>query len=345
MSSVQRWPNFNQCETPIWLFPLLLQVSIQLLQDVFKGGEGKILWSAVHHLVGGICYGGKVTDAQDGRALRALLAKNCSFDSTNEGYGEVKVRQLLLIMRLQCIMCVCVCVFLCPQAAAVSPGFNYAGLTKLVEKLPDEDTASALALSPVLQCMLVQNESKMLHSTLTLFEASTRSKRCAFFLLSLRKHALFSFPRIFFHSHEERGRDEVVLERAQGILEELPLGIKPFTLSTASAMKPLPASSLHYSRRGSSDFWSVLSPYWALLSNEVVALNEKILFLNTSLRGVVMEIKGEVLHDCLLPVYRSLAENMAPDSWKVKLIAIFHMSVFIAVYIIIVWKRFSFFAA
>ena len=105
-----------------------------------------------------------------------------------------------------------------------------------------------------------------------------------------------------------RTRDELVLERAQDLLEELPLGIKPFTLSTGDT-EP--------SEDGAPDIWSVLSPFWALMSNEVAALNEKILLLNASLKGVVMEIKGEVVQDQLVPTYTSLAENMAPDSWKV----------------------------
>ena len=91
----------------------------------------------------------------------------------------------------------------------------------------------------------------------------------------------------------------------------LPPGIKPFTLSTSDPTKPIPSSDL-------SDLWSVLSPFWALLSNEVAALNEK---LNASLKSVIMEIKGEVVQDEMVPsVYKGLAENMAPDHdmWKVR---------------------------
>ena len=117
-------------------------------------------------------------------------------------------------------------------------------------------------------------------------------------------------------------RDEIVLERAQDILEELPLGIKPFALSVCES-KSFPSSPTSHSPAMANapslcDPWSVLSPYWALLSSEVSALNEKILLLNASLKGVVMEIKGEVaVQDHLAPVYTSLAENMAPDLWKV----------------------------
>ena len=92
----------------------------------------------------------------------------------------------------------------------------------------------------------------------------------------------------------------------------LPPGIKPFTLSTSDSTKPIPSSDL-------SDLWSVLSPFWALLSNEVAALNEKVLLLNASLKSVIMEIKGEVVQDEMVPsVYKGLAENMAPDMWKVR---------------------------
>lgn len=72
-------------------------MSIQLLQYVFKvqGGrreEGRqIHWDAVHHLVGEICYGGKVTNTQDLRTLRALLHRHCSQQAIDEGYGDIEV--------------------------------------------------------------------------------------------------------------------------------------------------------------------------------------------------------------------------------------------------------------
>jgi hypothetical protein len=66
--------------------------------------------------------------------------------------------------------------FLWIQAGAVQSGFHYAELTNLINLLADEDTPEALGLSPVLQCTLIQNESKSLHSTLSLLEASARSK-------------------------------------------------------------------------------------------------------------------------------------------------------------------------
>jgi hypothetical protein len=101
------------------------------------------------------------------------------------------------------------------------------------------------------------------------------------------------------------------------LLEKLPTGIKRFTLSTSRATKPTPSSPTH--SKEPSDPWSVLSPFWALLSNEVAALSEKILLLNASLKSVVMEIKGELVQSEMVPsVYKSLAENMAPDLWKVQ---------------------------
>ena len=81
----------------------MIQVSIQLLQNIFHDlgdSSGSIPWHAVHHLVGGICYGGKVTDAQDMRALRALLIKNCSAETVNEGYGAVQVCKLSLSVQI-----------------------------------------------------------------------------------------------------------------------------------------------------------------------------------------------------------------------------------------------------
>ncbi len=108
-------------------------------------------------------------------------------------------------------------------------------------------------------------------------------------------------------------RDEIVLERAEEFLQDLPPVFKPFTLSTG-------ATSTTTSKE-SSELWSVLSPFWVLLSNEMAVLNEKIQLLHASLKGVVREIKGEVLEDQLIQhVYKALAENMAPDSWKVKIL-------------------------
>lgn len=62
------------------------------------------------------------------------------------------------------------------QPGAISPGINYSVLTKLIDMLPDEDTPSALGMSPVLQSTLIENESRALHSTLCLLETSARSK-------------------------------------------------------------------------------------------------------------------------------------------------------------------------
>ena len=40
--------------------------------------EGGVLsWAIVEHLLGDICYGGKVTDLQDLASLKALLSKYC----------------------------------------------------------------------------------------------------------------------------------------------------------------------------------------------------------------------------------------------------------------------------
>ena len=109
-------------------------------------------------------------------------------------------------------------------------------------------------------------------------------------------------------SNTDSKRDEVVLERAQEFLDELPPALKCFTLSITSTEQA----------ESSSNPWSAISPFWAVLCNEVVALNEKLLMLNASLKGVVGEIKGEVMEDeSTEQVYKALAENLAPDSWKV----------------------------
>ena len=90
------------------------QVSVQLLQSVFKEqdrSKDSIPWHAVHHLVGEICYGGKVTNAQDMRTLRALLYRNCSSQSITQGYRNIKV----------CV-CVCVCACVCVCVCETSLG-------------------------------------------------------------------------------------------------------------------------------------------------------------------------------------------------------------------------------
>ncbi len=150
-----------------------IKVSIQLLQNIFKGleeGSTSIPWPAVHHLVGGICYGGKVTDAQDMRALMALLIRNCSEESIDEGYGTVQVCESILLY------CISWNYRVIMQKKAVRPGSSYDKLTMLIEELPDKDTPSALGLSPVLQSTLIKNESKSLISTLRQVDISSRSK-------------------------------------------------------------------------------------------------------------------------------------------------------------------------
>ncbi len=56
-----------------------LQVSIQLLHNILRDQDNGVLsCSTIYHLVGEICYGGKITDTEDMNALRALLRKYCS---------------------------------------------------------------------------------------------------------------------------------------------------------------------------------------------------------------------------------------------------------------------------
>lgn len=68
-------------------------MSLQLLQAILEDEHAKsnaatVPWSAVYHLVGDICYGGKITDAQDMKILKALLRKYCSQQTLNKGYDE-----------------------------------------------------------------------------------------------------------------------------------------------------------------------------------------------------------------------------------------------------------------
>ena len=53
-------------------------MSIQLLHSFLQGDcDGSLSWSAVKCIVGDICYGGKITDAQDALSLKALLFEYC----------------------------------------------------------------------------------------------------------------------------------------------------------------------------------------------------------------------------------------------------------------------------
>lgn len=64
--------------------------------------------------------------------------------------------------------------------------------------------------------------------------------------------------------------------------------------------------------------WKVVSPFWLLLSSEILVLNEKLSSLSSSLKIVVRGIKGEVVHNLdFWHIYKAIADNTAPDSWKV----------------------------
>lgn len=95
------------------------------------------------------------------------------------------------------------------------------------------------------------------------------------------------------------------MDRAVEILDQLPPPLKPFTLLA-----------------GSPRSWSDLPPFWVVLCNEVEALNEKLSLLKRSLKGVMEEVKGELVvvveGVATEQAYKALAENLAPDSWKVR---------------------------
>ena len=105
------------------------------------------------------------------------------------------------------------------------------------------------------------------------------------------------------------------MERAVELLDQLPATLKPFTL------QPPPA--------GPPPSWSDLCPFWVVLSNEVEALNEKLSLLKGSLKGVMGEIKGEpvvVEGVTTEQAYKALAENLAPDSWKVSIFYLIYLN-------------------
>lgn len=114
-----------------------------------------------------------------------------------------------------------------------------------------------------------------------------------------------------------------MLERAQEFLDELPPGIKTFTLSTGRELFTTTTFSSSSSSPSSSLYpWSVLSPFWVMLCNEVAALSDRLSLLYASLKGVVSRIRGEVMEDELAQqLYKALAENMAPEPWKVRVVS------------------------
>ena len=63
------------------------------------------------------------------------------------------------------------------QSKSVTPGLTYKGVTKLVDDLPNEDEPSILGLNPVLHSTIAANDSKSLHSTLSLLETVATHKR------------------------------------------------------------------------------------------------------------------------------------------------------------------------
>ena len=98
------------------------------------------------------------------------------------------------------------------------------------------------------------------------------------------------------------------MEKAKELLEKLPSVLKPFNPCVKDS-----ATSI-------SSMWGSVSPYWLLLSSEILVLNDKLASLSNSLMIVIRGIKGEVVHELdFWHVYKALADNTAPDSWKVSI--------------------------
>ena len=103
-----------------------------------------------------------------------------------------------------------------------------------------------------------------------------------------------------------------MLEKAKELLEKLPPSIKPLHIPISDSQEPSQNTTEPIS------IWKRISPFWILLSNEVLALNEKVIKITSLLNSVISGIKGECVEDQLFQhVYKALAENMSPDSWKV----------------------------
>ena len=97
--------------------------------------------------------------------------------------------------------------------------------------------------------------------------------------------------------------DELVLERASEITEQIPLYI--------DLKEPIPQDSEDVQQL-------TLSPYWTLLSHEVAQWNSKLRTLATSLNQLVAAVKGEtaMLQDTEA-MYEAIANDKVPKMWQV----------------------------
>lgn len=107
-----------------------------------------------------------------------------------------------------------------------------------------------------------------------------------------------------------RSNDSLVLEKIQGILEQLPTHIElPATIWTAEHQHLSSATSTHQLQ---------LSPYWILLSQEASQWNHTQSVVSGSLSYLLAVVKGNaaMLEDDE-NVYQALVTETVPKSWQV----------------------------
>ena len=60
-----------------------------MMRELLSLQTSTIPWNSLCYLVGDVCYGGKVTDAQDMSCLRTMMVRFCLPDATLEEGAEV----------------------------------------------------------------------------------------------------------------------------------------------------------------------------------------------------------------------------------------------------------------
>lgn len=121
----------------------------------------------------------------------------------------------------------------------------------------------------------------------------------------------FIFP---FCSSYIRSNDSLVLEKIQGILEQLPARIElPATIWTAEHQHLSSATSTHQSQLQ-------LSPYWVLLSQEASHWNHIHSVVSGSLYCLLAAVKGKAaMQEDDENVYQALVTETVPKSWQVSI--------------------------
>ena len=77
---------------------------MRLLQEVLSSSSSSsaIPWSAVHHLVADVCYGGRVTDRDDQHCLSSLLKRYCNQETNTNDEDVVSQKYCQSVCAVTC---------------------------------------------------------------------------------------------------------------------------------------------------------------------------------------------------------------------------------------------------